>query len=203
MSVASPWRRATRLVAASAAWKRSPEVPEPSTVSDRYATASTAVAQRRRPGRGARRCPAARLPSLVDARSQGRRRLDLGRGALGERDRALLLGQPVGKLRRRRDSRLECGTTIRCERPVRERRQLGDLLIAVLVFSTASHRHGNTNGNSERAPTASGGARWKAGSRRVRRSHGKKDLAAPARTPSEPLQGRGESTGMAQNNRTV
>ena len=89
-----------------------------------------------------RRPHAARTSLRLDARPQRRRRLDLVRGAPRERDRPLLLGEPVGELRRRRDSRLERGTTLRRERPVRERRQLGDLLTAGLVFSTTSHRHG-------------------------------------------------------------
>ena len=74
------------------------------------------------------------MPSRVDARSQRRGGLDLGRGAPRERDRALLLGEPVGELRRRRDSRLERGTALRRERPVRERRELGELLPAVQVL---------------------------------------------------------------------
>ena len=51
-------------------------------------------------------------------------------GAPRERDRPLLLGELLGKLRRRRDSRLERGAAIRRKRPVRERRQLGELLTA-------------------------------------------------------------------------
>ena len=62
----------------------------------------------------------------LDARPKGRGRLDPVYSAPRERDRPPLLGKPLGKLRRRRDSRLECGTTIRRERPVRERRQFGD-----------------------------------------------------------------------------
>ena len=80
-----------------------------------------------------------------------RRRLDLGCGGPRELDRALLLGEPVGKLRRRRDSCLERGTTLRRERPVRERREFDDLLTGVVVLSTASHGHGTTHGNAERA----------------------------------------------------
>jgi hypothetical protein len=91
----------------------------------------------------------------LNACSQSGGRLDLDRGALRERNRTLLLGEPVGKLRGRRDSRLECGATLGCERPVRERGQLGRLLTVAFVSSTTSDRHLNTKGNSERMPTAS------------------------------------------------
>jgi hypothetical protein len=136
--------------------------------------------------------------SRLDARSQGRRRLDLGRSALRKRDRAPLLGKPVGKLRIRRDSRLERGTALRRERPVGERRQLGELAAVSFVLSTASHRHGNTKDTLEtRASTWRRTGRG-AGSRGMRRPPLKHDLAAATRTTSEPQQGRGGSTGTQQ-----
>ena len=104
----------------------------------------------------------------LDACPQGRRRLDTVRGAPRERDPALLLGKPIGELRRRSDSCLDGGTTLRSKRPVRKRRQLGELVIAGLVFSTTSHRHGNAKGNPDRA-TASRRALLEAGARRFRR----------------------------------
>ena len=110
----------------------------------RWRRPARAAARRGDQDEAARHRRAARTSLRLDARSQGRRRLDLGRGAPRERDRALLLGEPVGELRRRRDPCLERGTTLRRERPVGERRQLGDLLTAGFVLSTASHRHGNT-----------------------------------------------------------
>jgi hypothetical protein len=96
--------------------------------------------------------PTTLTPSHIDARSQRRGRFDLSRSAPRERDRPLLLGEPVGELRRRRDSRLECGTTLRRQRPVGKRRQLGELLTAVLVSWTTSQRHGNTIGDSGLTP---------------------------------------------------
>ena len=68
-----------------------------------------------------------------------------------ELDRPLLLGEPVGKLGGFRDLCLERGPTLRRERPVCERRQFDDLLTGVILLSTASHGHGNTHGNAERA----------------------------------------------------
>jgi hypothetical protein len=59
-----------------------------------------------------------------------------------------LLGKPGGKLRRRRHSCLERRETLGRKRPVRERGQLGDLLTARFILSTAS-QHGNRNGNAE------------------------------------------------------
>ena len=87
----------------------------------------------------------------LDARSKGRRRDDLFCGAPRERDRPLLLSESVGKLRGRSHSCLEGDTLFRCERPVGERRQLGDLPVTALVCSTTSHRHGTTKGNGESA----------------------------------------------------
>ena len=186
VSVASPVAPGTRSVGASAAWKRSPEAARTEhgkpDRDGQHGGRSSAPTRTRRRG-----VPGGAPPSLrLDARSQGRRRLDLGRGALGERDRALLLGEPVGKLRRRRDARLERGAALGRERPVRERGQLGDLLTAGLVLSTASHRHGNTKGNSEREPAASRGARRKAGSRRCDAPTGRRETAPspPARRAS-------------------
>jgi hypothetical protein len=87
----------------------------------------------------------------LDACTQARRRLDLVRGAPRECDRLPLLGKPIGELRRRSDACLERGTTLRRQRPVGKRSQLRDLTTVRLVLATTSHRHGNTNGNSERA----------------------------------------------------
>ena len=139
----------------------------------------------------------ARTPLRVDARSQGRRGPDLGRGSSRERDRVPLLGKPLGKLRRRSDPRLERRTTIRRERPVGERSQLRDLLTAIFVFSTTSHRHGNTKGNSDHCP-ASCRSRRKAGARRARRSPVRSSLRAPTRMPSEPLRARDGYRSTAQ-----
>ena len=162
------------------------------------ARAEHAQRRRRRPTRGgrggadqdeaARRPRAARTSLRLDARPQGRRRLDLVRGAPRERDRPLLLGEPVGKLRGRCDSRLERGTPLRRERPVRERRQLGDLPIAGLVFSTASHRHGTAKGNAERVTSW----RRKTRPRGARHTCLKRDLAVPTLVPRESAQPRGE-----------
>ena len=79
----------------------------------------------------------------IDARSQGGRRLDLGRRAPGEENCALLLGEAVGKLWRGRDPRLEGAANLRRERAVREGGQLDHLVAAGLglVLSTASHWH--------------------------------------------------------------
>ncbi|HSP71262.1 MAG TPA: hypothetical protein VLN26_02775, partial [Gaiellaceae bacterium] len=71
----------------------------------------------------------------LDARPQSRRRLDPVRGAPRERDRALLLTKPLRQLRRGSDSSLERGSTLRRQRPVRERGQLGGLGVGP-VFST-------------------------------------------------------------------
>ena len=94
--------------------------------------------RRSRTRRRGTRCAAPTSLSL-DARPQSRRRLHLVRGTPRERDRPLLLGESVGELRRRRHSCLERRATLRRERSVRERRQLDELLRAVLVFSTTSH----------------------------------------------------------------
>ena len=84
-----------------------------------------------------------RTSRRLDARSQGRRGLDLGGGGPDELDRALLLGKPVGKLRRLRDPCLERGATLRRERPVRQRRELDDSWVGVLVVveGVSSTRH--------------------------------------------------------------
>lgn len=70
------------------------------------------------------RCTA-RTSLRLDARPQGRRRLDLGCGVVRERDCAPLLGESLGKLGRRLDSSLERGTALRRQRAVGQRRQLG------------------------------------------------------------------------------
>jgi hypothetical protein len=77
---------------------------------------------------------------MLDTLAQGRGRVDPGRGAPRERHRALLLGEPVGELARRGDTGLEHCSAIRRERPVCERRQLGD----VRFTSSKSHRHTGT-----------------------------------------------------------
>ena len=105
-----------------------------------------------------------------------------------ERDRPLLLGESVGKLRRRSHSRLERDTPLRRERPVRERRQLGDLPITGLVFSTTSHRHRTAKGNAERATSWS----RRTGSRRAARIHVKRDLAVLTLVAHESAQPQGE-----------
>ena len=81
----------------------------------------------------------------LDARPQSRRCLHLFRRTPHERDRPLLLGESVGELRRRRHLCLERRATLRRERSVRKRRQLDDLLRAVLVFSTTSHSSHSLN----------------------------------------------------------
>jgi hypothetical protein len=60
----------------------------------------------------------------------------------------LLFGQTSGQLGGCDDLCLEHGPTIRRERPVGERSKLDDLLIALSVSSSASHRHDGTNGSS-------------------------------------------------------
>jgi hypothetical protein len=89
----------------------------------------------------------------LDALSERRRRLDLCSSAADERDRPLLLGETVGQLRVRRDACFEDGATLRRERPVRERSELGDLLTARFVFSTAPYRHDSSKGSFERLLT--------------------------------------------------
>jgi hypothetical protein len=84
----------------------------------------------------------------LDASAQVLRRLHLGRRALCKRNRTLLLGESVGKLWRGRDPSLELGTTIRRQRSVRQRRQLGGLLAACFVSWTPSQWHGTPNGSS-------------------------------------------------------
>jgi hypothetical protein len=116
---------------------------------------------------GTSRPPAAWLSLRLDARSQASGRLDLRCGSPRQRDRALLLGEQVRKLRGLFDSGFERGTTLRCKRPVSERRELGDLLIAGVVVSTTPHRHGTTKGNCERV-TAQRDARRDEGARSAR-----------------------------------
>ena len=90
----------------------------------------------------------ARVALDFDARAQGFRRLHLGRCGLRERDRTLLLGEAVGKLLRRRDPFLELAATVRRQRPVRQRGQLGDLVAVCFVAWVPSQRHGTSNGSS-------------------------------------------------------
>jgi hypothetical protein len=111
----------------------------------------------------------------LDSRSQARRGLDLGCGGPHELDCPLLLGKPIGKLRRLRDLCLERSPTRRRERPVRERGELDDLLTGVIVLSTASYGHGSTHGNAERAKAWRSGARKKA-----------KRVVTSSRTPFSP-----------------
>ena len=60
----------------------------------------------------------------VDTCPQARRRLDVTRSAPRERDGTLLLGKPLGKLRRSSDALVEGGTALRRERAVGGCRQL-------------------------------------------------------------------------------
>jgi hypothetical protein len=100
----------------------------------------------------------------------------------------LLLGELVCKLRRGSDSHLERDTPFRFERPVRERGQLSDLPVTVLVCSTTPHRHHTANGNAERAMS------WgrTPGSRRAWRVRVRADLADPTRVSQESAQPQGE-----------
>ena len=66
-----------------------------------------------------RRLRAANASLSLDALTQSRRRLDLGRSTPGKRDRPLLLGEPIGELRGRGHSCLELRATPGRERPVR------------------------------------------------------------------------------------
>jgi hypothetical protein len=92
---------------------------------------------------GDARSPRTAWPPLrADASTQARRRLDLGGGAPCEGEEALLLGQPVCELGRRRDPFLERRATLGRERAVRERGQLGFVRSAV-------PQHGNRNASSE------------------------------------------------------
>ena len=88
------------------------------------------------------------MPLRFDPRAQGIRRLHFGCCGLCERDRALLLGEAVGKLLRRCDSFLELAAPIRGQRPVRQRGQLGDLVAVCFVVWALSQRHGTSNGSS-------------------------------------------------------
>jgi hypothetical protein len=106
-------------------------------------------------------------PSLrLDVGSQTGGRLDGGGGAPRQCDRPLLLGEPVGELRRGGDPCLERGATLRRERAVCERRQLGVLLTSWLVFSASSHRHDSSNATAaSRRPAGPIGPRPAASSR--------------------------------------
>ena len=150
MSVACAVGAGASPVAASAAWKRWLELPERTTIT------RPPLPPRRRDGadRATRRrgsVGGARASLRVDPRAQaGGASTSVG-GALRERDRTLLLGEPVGELRRRRHPRLERGAPLRRKRSVRERRQLGELLIAALLVPSAlPHRHSNLKGNAGR-----------------------------------------------------
>ena len=147
VSVASPVAPGTTSVGARAAWNCSPDVSEP-----RDADPDCDGQHGRRAGadqgEAALHRHATRALRRLDASPQGRRGLDLGCGGPRQVDSPLLLGEPVGELRRRSDSCLEGGATLRCERSVRERREFDDLLIGVVVLASASHGHGDTHGNA-------------------------------------------------------
>ena len=178
MSVASPVAPGARSVDARAAWKlsrggaRTEHATATPTATTSAAVAATPTSTRRRGDRTrrGRRCASMRARSAAGASTPFH-------SAPRERDRPLLLGKSVGELRGRSDSRLERDTLLRRERPVGERRQLGDLPIAALVFSTTSHRHGTKKGNAERAASR----RRKSGFRRARLSRVKRDLAVATR----------------------
>jgi hypothetical protein len=88
------------------------------------------------------------LALRLDAHPQVVGRLDLGRRALREGNRTLLLGKAVGKRRRGRDALLELGPAIRRQRSVRQRGELGDLLAAYFVSWAPSQGHATPNGSS-------------------------------------------------------
>ena len=139
VSVASPRAPGRRAVAARAAWKLlagGTRAEYDQRDGDRQDRGRRGADQ----DEAARRRRAARTSLRLDARTQAGRRLDPGHGAPRQGDRPLLLGQPFGKLRRRSDLCLERRTTLRRKRAVRERRELGDLLAAVL----SSRRRLNT-----------------------------------------------------------
>jgi len=83
----------------------------------------------------------------LDASAELVRGVHLLRGASCERDGQLLLGESVGELRRRGHLGLEGGAPVGRERPIGERRKLGDLAIVDLVVSTTSQRHANAQRN--------------------------------------------------------
>ena len=124
ISVASPLAPGARSVGARAAWKRSPDVPEPNT------RQPDSECKRGNSRRGAdedevpRRRPARRALLHLDSRPQVGGRLESGHGVPRKLERSPLLGEPLGELGGLGDSGLERGTALRCERPVRECGQL-------------------------------------------------------------------------------
>ena len=154
----------------------------------------TATPMRIRPRRiGARRAARSRF----DALSQSRRSLDLGRGAAHKRDRALLLGKLVGKLRRSaatcaREPRGAPAPAIRPRAPPTRRALRGGF-----VFSSASHRHGNTKDTSETRTPVRRRLAQKADPRGVSRFHSEHDLV-PICTTIEPSRASGTSSGRAE-----
>ena len=129
MSVASPVAPGDRVVDARAAWKLSAEVPERSTLTaTATTTTSAAVVATPASEETTGRLPPAWTSLSLDASAQRRRRLDPFPSAPRERDRPLLLSESVGELQDA-GTRASSDTLFRCERPVGERRQLGDLPI--------------------------------------------------------------------------
>jgi hypothetical protein len=94
-------------------------------------------------GEPARRASATDAALGLEPRPQSPWRLDAFDGGSHQPKRALLLGEPVGELRRRADALLERGAALRRERSVGERRQL---LLARLVPAPGS-RHVFTSSN--------------------------------------------------------
>ena len=93
----------------------------------------------------------------VDARAQAGRSLDLLRGAAREGDRQPLLREAVGELRRGSHLGLEGDAPVGPERPVGERRELGDLPIVGFVRSTTPQRHATEKG------IGAGASSWRPG----------------------------------------
>ena len=109
VSIASPMAPGTASVGASAAWKRSPELSRTEhDKPDRDGQDSRVHQAPTRAGRRGILSIRAQHFRRLDASPQGGRGLDLGCGGTRELDRALLLGEPVCQLRRRRSSLFEC-----------------------------------------------------------------------------------------------
>ena len=111
---------------ASAAWKRWAERARARRPRPRSPTASDGGRRRAGQDEPARRCARAERAAAPRSRARSAAGASTSAAALSrERDRALLLGEPVGELGRGRDSRLERRATLGRERSVGERRQLG------------------------------------------------------------------------------